>query len=121
MATSKGWKPIMHITAKILISLGALGAVATSGTTAFAATAWARHHPRQREVLARERNQIARINRERREGEITASQAKALRASDRSIAAQDHADARANRGYITHAQQQQLNAEENAQSRAIGR
>jgi hypothetical protein len=111
----------MHITGKILIGLGVLGAVATSGTTAFAATAWARHHPRQHEVLAREHHQIARINRERREGELTAGQARALRASDRSIAAQDHADARANHGYITPAQQHQLNAEENAQSRAIGR
>jgi hypothetical protein len=112
---------IMRITAKILIGLSALGTVAASATTAFAATAWTQNHPRQHEVLAREHHQIARINRERREGEITASQAHALWASDRSIAAQDHADARANGGHITRVEQHQLNAEENAQSRAIGR
>jgi hypothetical protein len=111
----------MHVTAKFLMSLGALGAIAAGGTTAFAETAWARHHPRQHEVLAREHHQIARINRERREGEITRGQARAMRASDRTIAAQDRADARANHGRITRAEHHQLNAEENAQSRAIGR
>lgn len=98
-----------------------LAAVIGLSPAASAETRWARHHPRQHEVLRREHHQIARINRERREGEITGAQARADRSADRAIARQDHADARANGGYITKAQQRQLNAEENAQSRTIGK
>jgi len=54
------------------------------------------------------------------DGFLTGVQARALRAGDRAIARQDHADARANGGYITRAQQRHFNAQENAQSRAIG-
>jgi len=104
---------------KILIAATAAVALAAMGSTAQAAT-WVKKHPRQAEVLGREHHQIARINTERREGEITGAQAKALRASDRSIAAEDHADAKANGGYITKAEQKDLNAQENADSKTIG-
>jgi hypothetical protein len=96
-------------------SLVAIGSV----SPAMAAT-WAHKHPRQHQVLAREHRQIRRINHERREGELTGGQARAMRHTDRAIARQDHADARANGGYITHREQHQMNREENAQSAAIG-
>lgn len=104
---------------RVFVALAGLATLAVASTPAMAGT-WAHKHPRQHEVLAREHHQIHRINRERREGELTGAQARALRSSDRSIARQDHADARANGGYITKQQQRQLNREENAQSQAIG-
>jgi len=111
---------IMNFSSKLILSFVTISSLGFLGSAASAQTRWAHRHPRQREVLAREHHQIARINAERREGEITGAQARALRSSDRAIAAQDHADARANGGYITKAEQHQLNAEENAQSKTIG-
>lgn len=111
----------MKTISKCLLAAASILSIGAFATTASAESNWARHHPRQHQVLAREHRQIARINHERREGEITAGQARAERATDRSFARQDRADARANGGYITRAQQHQLNAEENAQSHVIGR
>lgn len=85
-----------------------------------AAASWAGAHPRQAQVLARSHNQIARINEERREGEITGAQARALKAGTRAIAYNTLANAQANGGYITRAEQRQANWQLNAQSRAIG-
>ena len=111
----------MKFASKLAIALAAAASLAGFASTASAEGAWGHHHPRQHQVLRREHHQMARINRERREGEITRGQARALRHGDRAIAMQDHADARANGGYITKGEQHRLNAEENAQSRAIGR
>jgi hypothetical protein len=111
----------MKVMSKIMLSLATLASVGAMAVPASAATAWSRHHPRQHQVLAREHYQLARIRHERREGELTRGQAHALRVSDHAIAMQDHADARANGGHIRRAEQRRLNAEENAQSRAIGR
>ncbi len=86
---------------------------------AASATAWGAHHPRQSEVLGRVHRQDRRITQERREGEITGAQAHALRADDHAIAMQDHADSRANGGYITKGEQHTLNKELNANSQAI--
>lgn len=86
-----------------------------------AAAPWAHAHPRQAQVLARTHHQIARINHERREGDLTGAEARALRSSTRAIAQQTRAYARSNGGYITHAEQRQLNRQLNVQSRAIGR
>ena len=105
---------------KFVLIIATLASVGTGATSASANESWNRHHPRQYEVLAREHHQLARINHERREGDLSGAQARALRAGDRSIARQDHADARANGVYITRAQHRQLNAQENAQSRAVG-
>ena len=109
-----------QLLSKFILSLATVASIGAMSTAASAETRWSRHHPRQHEVLRREHRQISRINHERREGDLTVAQARSLRASDRSIAMQDRADARANGGYITKAQQQNLKAEENAQSRAIG-
>ena len=100
--------------------IAALASLATVGSNASPAAAktWVQTHPRQHQVLAREHHQIARINQERREGELTRGQASALRVSYRAIARQDHADARANGGPITRQEQRQLNHE---QKRPVGR
>lgn len=110
----------MNTTAKVLASLGSLALLGAAASPALAGP-WGHHHPRQAEVLARTHHQIARINDERREGELTGQQARALRADDRAIAQEVHADAHANGGYITKSQQHQLNGQLNAESRVIGR
>ena len=107
------------VKSKLFVVAASLAALVSVGSPAMAKT-WAQKHPRQHEVLAREHHQIRRINQERREGELTRGQARALRAGDRAIAREDHADARANGGYITRAEQRQINQQENAQSAAIG-
>ena len=94
---------------------------ALMATSAMADTKWERHHPRREQVNNRLARQNARIHQERKEGEITAAQAKALHATDRSIRAQERADAAANGGHITKAEQKTLNRELNANSGAIGK
>jgi hypothetical protein len=42
-----------------------------------------------------------------------------LRANDRAIKAQEHAEVKANGGHLTKAEQRQLNQEENANSKLI--
>jgi len=67
------------------------------------------NHPRRSEVLGRDANLNYAINKD--EGHLGGNY-KALETDDRSIAQQEQADARANGGYITRQQQQQLNSEE---------
>ena len=62
-----------------------------------------------------------RINQDQRRGDISRGEARDLRHQTRAIAREDHADARANGGTITPAQQHHMNDELNAQSHAIGR
>ena len=104
----------------VLASLAAVVSPMVLGASPAMASTWAQRHPRQHEVMAREHRQIRRINHERREGHLTGYQARAMRARDRRIAHQDRAAARANGGYITPHQQNQINREENGQSHAIG-
>jgi hypothetical protein len=107
--------------AKIATALFALLAGATMSSNAIAATKWERNHPRRDQVNDRVAHQDRRIAAERREGDLTKGQAQGLRQSDRSIRLQQRADARANGGYITKAQQRTLNQELNANSKAIGK
>lgn len=82
---------------------------------------WENRHPRRDQVLDRVQHQAHRIREERKEGDISKAQAHALRLSDRSIALQQRADARANSGHLTRAEQRTLNRELNANSKAIGK
>jgi hypothetical protein len=101
----------------IMLSLGVL-----AGTAQLAnAETWNEAHPRRAEVNARLDNQNRRINQERREGEITAGQARALHAQDRFIRREERFEARQNGGHITRSEQRSLNQQENAVSREIGR
>ena len=85
------------------------------------ANRWENRHPRRDQVLDRVRHQAHRIREERREGDITRAQARALRATARSVVLQQRADARANGGHITRAEQRTLNQTLNANSKAIGK
>jgi hypothetical protein len=104
----------------IAITLLSLGLVTAAAPFANAET-WDQAHPRRAEVNARLDNQNRRINEERREGEITRNQARALHAEDRTIRNEERFMARQNGGHITRAEQRALNQQENSVSRQIGR
>ncbi len=80
---------------------------------------FATEHPRRNEVNKRVDNQRARINEGEKSGKLTPEQAQQLRANDRAIKQQEHADVKANGGHLTRAEQKQLNQEENANSALI--
>lgn len=114
----------IRTTSLLLLGLTALAVAAPSfaGDTRFE-----HRHPRRDQVMDRVQTQNRRITREVREGELTHTQAHALRAEDHSIAQQQRADARANGAdsknhfrYITRQQQKQLDQELSANSKQIG-
>jgi hypothetical protein len=105
---------------RLAVVILSLGVVAGTAQLASAET-WNQTHPRRAEVNARLNNQNARINDERREGGITAGQARALHAQDRFIRQEERFMARQNGGHITRSEQRSLNQQENAVSREIGR
>ena len=96
-------------------------AAAAAALTATAADAgrWQAHHPRRVEVNRRLENQNDRIAAGRRDGQLTAGQAHALRSDDRAIRGEERTMAANDGGHITKADQRALNQQENANSRAI--
>ena len=96
----------------------AAAAVALTATAANAGP-WAAHHPRRAEVNRRLENQNDRITAGRRDGQLTAGQAHALRRDDRAIRSEERTMAYNDGGHITRADQRALNQQENANSRAI--
>jgi hypothetical protein len=80
---------------------------------------FAKQHPRRNEVNMRIANQRARIAQGVKSGKLTPAQAKQLLANDKAIKQQEHADVKANGGYLTKPEQKQLNQEENADSKLI--
>jgi hypothetical protein len=101
------------------VALG-LAVVLASAAGASAETRWEAHHPRRAEVNHRLAREEHRIRVERREGELTARQARQLRAEDHGIRAQERFAASHHRGHITRAEQRHLNGEENGVSRQMG-
>ena len=100
-----------------------LGLATLVGTLGFAAQAEAQSfdqtHPRRAEVNNRLANQNARITQGVKDGQLTHGEAKAMRADDHAIRSEERADASVNGGHITHAEQRNINRQENANSRAI--
>jgi len=78
---------------------------------------FAQNHPRRAEVLGRDNNINNSINQDR--GQLGGNYT-ALKTDDRSIRQQEQADSRANGGYISQQQKQQLNGEENQLRQQIG-
>ncbi len=107
------------LTTPALLCALMLGALAPLGA-AHAGTAWEHAHPRRDQVLDRTQHLNARIRHERREGELTAAQARRLHHQVRATRLQQRDMARDNGGYITKAQQAGLNQRENAISRRVG-
>jgi hypothetical protein len=104
----------------ILVALMSLSLAVGAASSASAAP-WLQHHPRRAEVNARLRHQNLRIDRERREGELTKVQARDLHAEDRGIRADERFDASKDGSHITRPEDRALNSQENAISKQIGR
>ena len=96
-----------------------IAAVTVGAGAASAETRFQENHPRRAEVIGRAHHEIARINEQRREGEISGFQARRLRAADRHVINQEQRMAYRNGGYITRQQQVRLNREENHIGRHI--
>jgi hypothetical protein len=105
---------------RIALTILSVGVLAGATQLANAET-WNQAHPRRAEVNARLENQNHRINQERREGEITRGQARAIHAEDHAIRNEERLMARQNGGHITRTERRALNQQENAVSRQIGR
>ena len=111
---------------KIFIALSSAFALTASATPAFAGNPgnptgekFDKEHPRRGQVNERVKNQRARINQGEKNGTLTKQQGNQLKANDRAIKEQEHADVKANGGHITKGEQKQLNQEENANSTMI--
>ena len=111
----------MNIKKNSLIALIGLAVAFGAATNASAAANAEPNHPRRDQVIDRLNNQTNRIRDERKEGDLTASQAKQLHSEDRSIYQQEQFDAKLNGGHITKTEQKALNQEENAVSKQIGK
>jgi homoaconitase/3-isopropylmalate dehydratase large subunit len=108
----------MQVVRNLGIVLLGLGLVLSAATSASAA-AFNRTHPRRAEVNHRLAIQNARIHHGVKEGTITPQEATQLHAEDRSVRAEERADAAQHDGHITKAEQRDLNQDENAVSRDI--
>jgi hypothetical protein len=80
---------------------------------------FAKDHPRRAEVNERIRNEERRITEGVRSGKLTKAEAHKLRGELRGIKAQERAEVRANGGYLTKSEKNQLNQELNQDSRQI--
>jgi hypothetical protein len=104
------------------IGIGVCGRAEAKGKgnpTGAPGSKFATEHPRRNEVNKRVDNQRERINEGVKDGKLTHEQAQQLRANDRAIKEQEHAEVKANGGHLTGAEQKQLNQEENANSKMI--
>jgi len=111
----------MHCaTGKILTSIIFTTGLALGVSTSAMAGQWAKDHPRRAEVNGRLENQNRRIDKERKEGEITKGQAQELHHEDHQIRQEERDMASQNGGHITKQEQKTLNQQENAVSRQIG-
>jgi hypothetical protein len=106
--------------ATIVVSSLLLFALSLVAPGQSAVAGWAANHPRRAEVNLRLTAQNHRINRELREGELTAGQARHLHHENQFIGKQERFMASQNHGHITPAGQRTLNQEENGVSKQIG-
>ena len=113
----------MKTTTRITMTLAAfatLGALFSAPASA-QETQWQKDHPRRTEVNDRLQNQNKRITKEVKEGEISKTQAKTLRANDKTIHGEEKAMASQDNGHITKTDQRALNQQLNQNSQAIGK
>lgn len=105
-------------------SFGALAqtpAPAAAAPAAPAANNFDATHPRRAEVNGRLANQNARIDAERKDGQITKTQAQSLHAQDHAIRGEERTMASHDDGHITRADKRALNQQENGVSKEIGK
>ena len=103
----------------VLLAVPALTHAAGGNPTGKPGSKFATQHPRRNQVNKRVKNQRARINQGVKSGELSKGQAQQLRGNDNAIKSQEHADVKANGGFLTKPEQKQINQEENANSTLI--
>ena len=108
-------------TKAVILAFSSAFVLSAAGGVMAATKDWNKDHPRRAEVNQRLNNQDKRINQERKEGEITKGQAKALHKEDRQIRKEERSMASQNGGHITKQEQRTLNQQENGVSRQIGK
>lgn len=101
------------------LATAVLGMGLLVGSVADASAGWAQRHPRRVEVNHRLGNQNFRINRDERNGTLSARQGRQLHAEDHTIRREERFDASLDGGHITKAEQRSLNQQENTVSRQI--
>jgi hypothetical protein len=87
----------------------------------FADTPWQKEHPRREEVNNRLANQNARINKDVKNGTLSAAQAAKLHHEDRQIRREERIMASQNNTHITKPEQRVLNQQENKVSHQIAK
>jgi hypothetical protein len=110
----------MNIKRSLVIAALGTG-LALLGVVGASADPWQYNHPRRVEVNDRLANQDYRIDRDYRNGDITAGHARYLHQEDRDIRGQERFDSRFDDSHITRAEQRALNQDENGVSRQIYR
>jgi hypothetical protein len=100
--------------------LAAVGLALALGTAMPASAAWENHHPRRTEVIERVHQQNVRINKERREGEISLVKAHRLHKAEHRILRHEQMDARLHKGHISKGEQHALNHRLNGVGKRIG-
>ena len=108
----------MKLRTLLIAAAGLTMAVGAAGA-ASAETPWQAHHPRRVEVNHRLERQNHQIRVERREGDLTAAQARRLHERDHMIRMQERRFARHDGGHITRREQARLNHRENLVHRHI--
>ncbi|HWF77808.1 MAG TPA: hypothetical protein VN694_11610 [Caulobacteraceae bacterium] len=103
----------------LLIAAAGLTLAAGAAGAASADTPWQAHHPRRVEVNHRLANQNHQIRVERRQGDLTAAQARRLHERDHMIRMQERRFARYHNGHLTRHAQVRLNREENGVHRHL--
>jgi len=112
---------LKSIRTAVTAALAAVTLIGIASNARAGETKWQKDHPRREQVNSRLAHQSKRINTERREGEITKSQAHKLHAEDHAIRQEERAMASTNGGHITKAEQRALNQQENQVSKQIGK
>ena len=102
--------------AAVLVALFGLLAQSANLASYAGNGSFAQKHPRRAEVLGRDNRINGRLNRDY--GKLGGHYGQ-LKQEDKSIKQQEQADAKANGGYITKSQKQQLNSEENSVNQQI--
>ena len=101
----------MKLRTLLIAAAGLTMAVGAAGA-ASAETPWQAHHPRRVEVNHRLSNINHQIRHERREGDLTAAQARRMHERDFAIRMQERRFARHDGSHITRREQVRLNHEE---------
>jgi Skp family chaperone for outer membrane proteins len=80
---------------------------------------WDKNHPRRAQVNSRLNNQNARVDNKVADGKMSQAEANKIHSQDHAIRKEERADAAANHGHITKAEQQHINHQENHVSKEI--